>query len=356
MIEKRYFDILKNLISIDTSNINNNNRFCNYIYNYCKQFDVDIKLLKSNYCNAKSIIVEPKYINETVDFVFSGHSDVVSVKGQNWDYNPFKLNIINGFAYGRGVVDMKGFLACILYKLKDFLDKKLKFLFVITYDEETNVNSIKEICDYLKKYKINKLAIIGEPSSCNIKNLHKGDFDIKVEIFGKSFHSSEPSKGVNAIEIGARIINFIEKCKKKLKDKTVTTSIGVINGGTAVNIVPDYCKFCFDIRFYNLNIACNLLKQIQYFCKKLILQKKCKIKIEKICEILSLNNSIDNKNAEFMGCTEAGFYQQLGVPSVIFGLGDFAEAHRENEKLEIKQINHYLKKLDGLINKYLIQE
>ena len=352
MIKKEYFDILRNLISIDTSNINNNDRFCNYICNYCKQFDVNIKLLDSNYCNAKSIIIEPKYINKTVDFIFSGHSDVVSVKNQNWNYNPFKLNIINGFAYGRGVVDMKGFLACILYKLKDFLNKKLNFLFIITYDEETNVISVKEVCNYLKKYKINKLAIIGEPSSCNIKNFHKGDFDIIVEIFGKSFHSSKPNRVINAIEIGAKIINFIENCKKKLKDKTITTSIGTINGGTAVNIVPDYCKFCFDIRFYNLNIAHSLLKQIQYFCKKLILQKKCKIKIEKICEILSLNNLINEGDAEFMGCTEAGFYQQLGVPSVIFGPGDFAEAHRENEKLEIRQINYYLERLDNLINKY----
>ncbi len=171
-----------------------------------------------------------------------------------------------------------------------------------------------------------------------------------MEVFGKACHSSIIEQGINAINIMAQLVIFIENEQKRFVG--ITSNCGVIAGGDIINRVPDYCKLKFDVRSTSS-------KQVYYFLK-LILEKikilkykyKTKIKIKKTLEIPPLeikNEKIINNIAamlnlnirKFMGGCEAGYYQKLGGDAIVFGVGDMSLAHKPNEYVNINEYKKY---------------
>jgi len=180
-----------------------------------------------------------------------------------------------------------------------------------------------------------------------------------VEAFGKACHSSLISEGINAINIIARLVTFIED---KQNDFNLTSNCGVISGGDIVNRVPDYCSLKFDIRSTNSNNVKNFINIINEKIKNLKNFYGCEISIKKSLEIppLEIKNenvikgladAINVKINKFMGGCEAGYYQALSGDALIFGVGDISLAHKPNEYVNIKEYIKYSKKLMELINK-----
>ena len=145
--------ILRKLVSFPTISETSNKELINYINSYLKKFKISGELIEGekNQFNFHCII-GPK-INGGI--IFSGHTDVVPVDGQDWKSNPFKLSNKNNKYFGRGTCDMKGFIAVCLSIVPKIEIERLKkpLHFIFSYDEEIGCVGIQKIKPLLKKLK-----------------------------------------------------------------------------------------------------------------------------------------------------------------------------------------------------------
>jgi acetylornithine deacetylase len=189
--------------------------------------------------------------------LLAGHTDTVPFDDGRWTRDPFTLTEHDNKLYGLGTADMKGFFAFILDTLRDVDVTKLeKPLYILaTADEETTMagaqyfsenTSIRPDC-----------AIIGEPTSLKPVRAHKGHLSQSIRIQGQSGHSSDPARGVNAIELMHESITHLMGLRNTLKERYhhdgfaipyPTMNFGYINGGDAPNRICACCEMYMDIR------------------------------------------------------------------------------------------------------------
>src|SRR5690348_498556 len=193
--------------------------------------------------------------------VLSGHTDVVPVDGQPWDTDPFQATLVGDRLHGRGVADMKSFSAIGLAFVPTFVERGLArpLHFALSYDEEVGCIGVRRlIADVRAKGVTPTGCIIGEPTGMQLVVAHKGKKAWRCRIRGHEAHSSLTPQGVNAVQIACDIVAWIGERARAYKtahrqdpayDVPFTTPhVGVIRGGTALNIVPRDCTFEFEIR------------------------------------------------------------------------------------------------------------
>jgi len=236
-------ELLKDLISFNTINDQDNQKMIDYIEKYLKKIG-----FKTEY-KTKCLVMSNK---DDCELGFLGHTDTVSYS-QNWKTSPFELTEINGNLYGLGTSDMKGSIAAFLSTVSKIdwnkMKKGIKVYF--TYDEEIGFSGVNELVKQETIFP--NYMIIGEPTCNKIINASKGLLEIKITFEGIASHSSTPEEGVNAIE---KSITFIQKLQKYYKilqkeildSRKITMNVGVIKGGTTMNIVPDKCEVFIDFR------------------------------------------------------------------------------------------------------------
>ena len=192
--------------------------------------------------------------------MLSGHTDVVPVDGQAWSVPPFSLTERDGRYYGRGSADMKGFLACVLAAVDDFLAAPLRMPLhlAFSYDEEVGCLGVRSLVDFLQASPEKPaLCLIGEPTEMQPVFGHKGKLAMRCCIEGQACHSAYAPQGVNAIRYAARLINHLDRLGVRLARQQdsrfsppfSTLQVGTIQGGAALNIVPQSCRFDFEIRY-----------------------------------------------------------------------------------------------------------
>lgn len=169
---------------------------------------------------------------------------------------PFHAEIRDGRLYGRGACDTKGSLAAFLSALRYFSEGRQKpsanILFLATADEEYGFTGAKHaVAGGLEA----DFGIVGEPTGLHIVRAHKGVVRWKVVTHGVAAHSAYPDRGRNAIYAMAQVVARLESHAGALLQAaphpvlgTPTLSVGVIEGGQTVNIVPDRCMIEVDRR------------------------------------------------------------------------------------------------------------
>lgn len=337
-------DYLEKLVSFNTIKDKENSKIIDYIENCLNSngFKTIVKDKILIMTNGKEDLTDSK-----IGFV--GHTDTVDFN--NWDYDPFKLTKVGSRLIGLGSCDMKGGIACIMEAISkvDFKALKKKMMVCFTYDEEIGFSGIKDVLKL--NLKLPERLIIGEPTNNEMYLGSKGLLEYKVSFFGKSSHSSMPFKGKNAIldmmKFISELNSFYESDIKSDLDNSFdvpysTFNVGIVKGGTAINIVPDYAKVKFDFRTINKNE--NRIKEyvdnlcIKYRAEKEIINEiaafKCKSKFLK---------SI--KTSPFI--TEASF---LKGERIILGPGPI-NAHEKNEYVEISSLEKCVKQYIDLIKK-----
>src|SRR5437667_1524353 len=156
--------------------------------------------------------------------IISGHIDVVPFEGQpGWRSNPLELHLANDTIFGRGVSDMKVFLAQAILAAKRYPVKQLKrpLMFIFTCDEELagqgSARLIQELPALFANYPLPEVALIGEPTDYNIFSAHKGYAVFDIIVHGIGGHSSDPSKGLNAIEKMSDVIHLLQEVNNDLQ-------------------------------------------------------------------------------------------------------------------------------------------
>jgi len=310
--------------------------------------------------------------------VLSGHSDVVPIDGQVWDSDPFTVVERDGRLFGRGTADMKSFLATAMALAPAFqaqpLSKPLHIAF--SYDEEVGCTGvqglIRDLADNLPRP---EMVIVGEPTSMRIINGHKGCFLFETRITGQAAHSSQPHHGANAIAAAGRLIAFLadmaneRRAAAAAKDRAdapgnsafdppyTTFNLGQIDGGRAINIVAQDCRFTWEFRPLPGEDSNAIVAAFEAYAAAEVLPDLAEfapgaaIETERLAEVPALAPEQDgaaealvrrlsgvNDSGVVSFGTEGGLFQDCGLSTVVFGPGSIDQAHKPNEFIALEQV------------------
>ena len=309
---------------------------------------------------------------EVPGFILSGHMDVVPAGEPGWTTNPFTLRTEGERLYGRGTSDMKGFLACVLAALPALAARPLvrPIHLAFSYDEEAGCRGVRHLIDALPQLCTKPQGcIVGEPSGMRAIRAHKGKAAARIEIRGRSGHSSRPDQGLNAIHAMAAVLTEAVQSAEALKAGPLDASfappysslqIGVIGGGQALNIIPDFCVAEIEARAIAGVSPAALLAPIQAAAAALTAQG-FEVSWELLSEYPALSLATGAPLASLLRDltgheplaavsygTEAGLYQAAGIEAIICGPGDIARAHRPDEYIEIGEMAACLRMIEDL--------
>ena len=384
-IAEQAIEILAKLVSFDTTSEKPNLECINYIKKYLEEYNIQSHIVYEDDIHANlfaTVGADEIFPKSQNGIMFAGHTDVVPVSDQKWTNNPYELTRKDGKLYGRGAVDMKGFIACVLAMVPHFLnatDRIEKFFHIsCTSSEETSMKGANILADDLvaKKFKP-RWTLVGEPTSFTAITQHKGQSVFKTRVTGIAAHSSIPHSGVSAIEVMNKVINILISVSKKraenpYKDSLfklpyTTLNLGVIQGGSAENIVADKCSLLWEIRTHPKDTDEAFLKEAEALIDREILHSsmninKAKIETEQIVKILPFTGNTANTGAKELRkvkedllettrdyVTEAGVYQKLGADVVVYGPGSVNSAHIADEFIEETQIYEFIKMLKKML-------
>ncbi|WP_427834634.1 acetylornithine deacetylase [Actinobacillus pleuropneumoniae] len=291
--------------------------------------------------------------------LLAGHTDTVPFDEGKWTFNPFTLTEQDGKFYGLGTADMKGFFAFIVDVVSQIdLNKLTKPLRILaTADEETTMLGARTFAQHTHIRP--DCAIIGEPTSLKPIRAHKGHVGEAVRITGKSGHSSNPDRGINAIELMHQATGYLMNMRNQLREKYhndlfkvpyPTMNFGNIHGGGAINRICACCELQFDMRpLPNLPVE-DLYAMVNENLKPMLEQYSDLIEIRHLhdgipgyeCEhsaqvVQVVEKLLGEKCDAVNYCTEAPFIQQL-CPTLVLGPGSIEQAHQPDEFLETKFI------------------
>ena len=310
----------------------------------------------------------------------SGHVDTVPTDGQAWTSDPFTLRRWDSKLFGRGSCDMKGFVAACLSALPDLQTRPLlrPLHLFITYDEEVDCAGARRLIQDLAESGLRPdLCLVGEPSGMKPILAHKGKLDLHVSVRGLAGHSSEPLKGVNAVQAAGEAIAWVAREARRLPlegpfeagfDPEYTTiHVGTVIGGTILNIIPEHAGFTMEWRFISGDPPHRHVERMQTWIAQNIepamqsVHPECgftyDIKLDMPGMALPADHPLATVVKQIAGSnsagkvsygTEGGFYEQAGIPTIICGPGHIAQAHKPDEWIaesELDACDRFIRRL-----------
>ncbi len=380
-IIKTSIAILNELVGFDTTSRESNLAIIEHIRSYLDNLGIESRLTHDS-TGTKANLWATIGPNSIGGVVLSGHLDVVPVDGQQWSHDPFDMRQSDGKLFGRGVVDMKGFIAVCLAMAPQMLkqDLQLPIHFAFSYDEEIGCVGVHGLLkDVVDNLPLPRAVIVGEPTSMKIIGGHKGSRSFRTTVKGVPAHSSDPRLGVNSIMAAARIVTFLESLQSELSDNAdpnspfdppyTTIDLGIINGGTANNIIPEFTAIEWGYRLVPQDNADDIQKRVIDFIDQEVTPPLKAQSINASVSTEITNNMIalipddqspaeqlirhitglNNSGVVSFG-TEAGAFQHSGIPAVVFGPGSIKQAHQPDEFIEITQLEECIDFVGKLLN------
>lgn len=361
--KKELVDLTTRLIQIPTENPPGNEKpAALFLKPLLSKMGFRVKTLLSPKGRA-NLIAERRWGKGGRTLLFNGHLDVVPPGDPaQWKYPPFRGKLSRGRIYGRGASDMKGGIASFIHALSIIdraripLDQGAVVLHLVS-DEESHGH---QGMGFLTQKGIiqGDAALVGEPTGFDLVVCQKGALWFRISTFGKSAHGSRPHQGVNAIEKMMKLIarlNSIPLEKEHPLLGKPTFNIGMIRGGTKINIVPDRCEIEVDRRMLPGEKKEEVLKRIkdildsfqsqdplfQYRMEEIDFaepseirpdEEIVKISLEAVREVTGERPAIRG----FSGFTDARFYiNPYHIPALILGPGGVDQSHTTNESVEV---------------------
>ncbi len=361
-------DLLNRLIAFNTVSRESNLALIEFVRDYLTSLGIDSELIHSDDGRKANLYAR---IGPALSggVMLSGHSDVVPVDGQAWSVPPFEMTERGGKLYGRGTADMKGYIACVLAALPTFLAKPLRvpLHLAISYDEEIGCLGVRSLIEALEgRPERPSLCIIGEPTSMRPVLGHKGKLGMRCEVHGAACHSAYAPQGVNAIEYAAKLIArlgeigqrlaAIERHDARFDPPYSTVQTGTISGGSALNIVPEHCRFDFEVRTLPADDAEQIASELQAYALELVphmraVQPDTGIRFTPISAYPGLATAADSEAAKVLALisgsqdfgtvafgTEGGLFDQAGIATVVCGPGSMDQGHKPDEFVSLEQL------------------
>jgi acetylornithine deacetylase len=362
-------DVLRRLVAFDTTSAKSNLPLIEEVANYLDRFRIKVRLSGED-TSTKANLFATIGPDQAGGIVLSGHSDVVPVAGQPWTADPFSLTERDGQLYGRGTTDMKGFIACALALVPELAAARLRrpVHLAFSYDEEVGCVGVRSLIALIgSELPRPSLAIIGEPTEMKVVNAHKGISSQTTTVTGRDGHSSRPHVGVNAVVYAAEIIGFLNRLAEEYGRRPdadarfdppgTTFNVGIIEGGTAVNIIARECRFRWEFRPAPGVDPDEILDRLNAFVAAAILPRMRAVDPRagvtttvdaaaptltpvagSPAEELALQMSGTNACHAVSYVCEAGLFARAGIPAVVCGPGSIAQAHQPDEYVAVGQL------------------
>jgi acetylornithine deacetylase len=297
--------------------------------------------------------------------LFDAHQDTVPVDGMTIE--PFAARIESGRLYGRGACDIKGGLAAMLAAFARLVRERpansASVVMACTVDEEyTHRGSSALAADPPAKV---DLAIVAEPTGFDVITTHKGAVRWRIGAAGTACHSSTPEQGDNAIYRMGRVLAVLEPFARELRSSrsdpilgTPSLSVGRIGGGASVNTVPDSCSIEIDRRLLPGEGAEEARAQVIRVLQSRLTPSdferlsfsepwvsmpalRSEAPRETVEAVRGVVERATGRMARVDGVpfgTDAGPLGQAGIPCIVLGPGDIAQAHTRDEWIDLEQL------------------
>lgn len=369
-MKPRVLDILKRLIAFDTVSSESNMALIEYVRDLLATKGIESLIVKDE-SGRKANLFASTGPKEQPGILLSGHTDVVPVAGQAWTLPPFEATLKDGRIYGRGTCDMKGFIALAIDAMLDAADVPLTrpLQLALSHDEEIGCVGVRRLLDVLDLAPLRPfLCVIGEPTQMQFAVGHKGKSSYRTYCRGQEAHSSLAPRAVNAIHLASDFISVLRESQKRIEQQGMrdegydipysTVHIGRIDGGKALNIVPNLCTLEFEFRNLPADNPDQLLSELRERAEALVREAKqvssvAAIDIEVMNEYPGLDThpsveavrllhsfaAPDTQHIKVSFGTEGGlFANRLNVPVVVCGPGSIEQAHKPDEFIDETQL------------------
>lgn len=295
------------------------------------------------------------------------HQDTVPVLGMT--VPPFGAEVSGGRLYGRGACDVKGGMAAMLSAFARLVRERpahsVNVVLAFCVDEEHTFLGVQRLVAQPLPLPVAVpppvYAVVAEPTSLNIVNSHKGVTRWELSTVGRSCHSSRPNDGINAIYRMARLLCAVERYAAALAAQPPhpqlgppTLSVGRVEGGISVNTVPDACRAEIDRRLVPGESPNEVLAQFRHALTQaephtpfdcsppwLHCPALAATGSEQVCaELGAAIDAVVGQHQIFAVPygTDASTLALAGIPAVVFGPGDIAQAHTRDEWIELAQV------------------
>ncbi len=374
---------LTRLVALDTTSHLPNLDLIDLVAGECRRLALTPHVFPSPDGTKANLVVTVPDSNggTTGGVLLSGHTDVVPVTGQAWTGDPFTLRQQDGKLIGRGVADMKGYLAVCVEALERFAAARLRepLHLTLTYDEEPGCIGGAALMGQIASLGIRpSMALIGEPTSMEVVSFHKSSNRVRVRFTGAEAHSSLTPRGVNAVEYAAEMVVFLRGIADRWRTQGPfdegyvvpysTLSVNTIAGGTAGNIIAGACELTVDYRTIEQDDPQQVLAEVRAKAAGLSarmaqVRPGAGAEVEVLAQAPGLANhgSAAAALATVIGAapdgpkvaygTEAGQFHQAGIDAIVCGPGDIAQAHTADEWITLDQILTAERYLDALLTR-----
>lgn len=363
-------EILERLVAFDTTSRESNLGLITFVRDYLDGYGVASELIHSEDRSKANLYATIGPTDTSGGVVLSGHTDVVPVDGQQWASDPFVLTRRDGRLYGRGAADMKGFIAAALAHVPAFIRRvgRTPVHLALSYDEEIGCIGVHGMVRHIgANLPQPKLVLVGEPTSMKVVNAHKGIRSFVTTVTGAEAHSSNTHLGVNAVEAAVRLIGFLgelrdEMCARgdasgRFDPPYTSVHVGVIHGGTALNIIPRECRFQWEFRALPAQDQNEIADRFERFARDVVLPPLRDISpdadiVTQAQAMVPPLEPLDGSPAETLARaltganevlavsygTEAGIFQAADIPAIVCGPGSIEQAHKPDEFIEISEL------------------
>lgn len=361
--------ILRDLVAFDTTSAKSNLPLIDHVQTYLAGLGISARLIPDA-TGTKANLWATIGPDREGGLVLNGHTDCVPVTGEVWETDPFTLTERDGRLYGRGSADMKGFLAVALAAVPDLIAMNLErpVHLAFSHDEEIGCIGVRGLLrDEAARQSRPAVCIVGEPTLMQVVTGHKGGRAYRCHFTGHAVHSSLAPLGQNAIESAAELVVFLRSLAAELAlgpqdadfDLTHSTlSVGRIDGGTAINIVPSDASVTFEFRNLAEVDQQAIFDRIEAEVRTRILPQAqarypaATARFEQIYEypahaisaeaplVVAMKHIVGrNDHSKVAFGAEAGlFLREWGLATVLCGPGSITVAHRPDEYVERSQL------------------
>ena len=372
-----YRTVLDTLVAFDTTSRNSNLELISWVEAHLAEHGIAPGRVTSP-DGAKANLYATVGPSEPGGVILSGHSDVVPVDGQPWTSDPWQVVERNGTLVGRGVADMKGFIARALAHVPQFKTCTRPIHLAISYDEEVGCLGVPSMIEAMRaELPEPRLAIVGEPTSMRPVVGHKGITVHTVTITGHEAHSSLVDHGISANMVAINLMHELAELADVLKARAIpdngfdppeaTLTVGRMEGGTAANILAREASFSFDLRCPPTEDPEAILAPFRTRCERFDAELKsrfpeCGIRIERLSSAPPLTATGSEDAVQFVRkltgdnhppslvsyAAEAGQFQRAGFSAIVCGPGSIEQAHQPDEWIAIEQLERGAKFMQRL--------
>lgn len=374
-------DMLTELVACDTTSRSSNLQLIAFVEEYLDAHGVPHARV-FNEDRTKANLVAQIGPDVPDGIVLSGHTDCVPVDSQPWTHDPFTVTEHGDRLFGRGVTDMKGFVAATLAKVPAMVAAPLTrpIQLAFTYDEELGtLGAPSAVEGLLATFPRPALAIVGEPTGMEVVTAHKGVRGFRVTVEGLDGHSSQPQRAANAIAALTRIATYLDDVARQHREAAAdprfdppftTFNLATIQGGQALNIVPRHAEMTFEFRPVPADDTDAIADDLTTYIDDVVVPAlradtgTGDVTIEVLAKARALGSEVDGA-AEALARdlsgydgpertvpfgTDGGHFQAAGISTAVIGPGRIEQAHQPDEWIETSELARCERFLDRLID------